>query len=105
MRDHMRVVVQGGGRRGRRAGLAGVLWAAAELTVTVGVVVLLLVVHQVWWTNRQALAAARAEVRELEKQWTLPSPPAPPDSAPSVVPAPSASSSAPAPGSPSAPAA
>ncbi|MFF4851728.1 class E sortase [Streptomyces sp. NPDC001194] len=101
----MRVVVQGGGRRGRRAGLAGVLWAAAELTVTVGVVVLLLVVHQVWWTNRQALAAARAEVRELEKQWTLPSPPAPPDSAPSVVPAPSASSSAPAPGSPSAPAA
>ncbi|MFE2475553.1 class E sortase [Streptomyces sp. NPDC059389] len=101
----MRVVVQGGGRRGRRAGLAGVLWAAAELTVTVGVVVLLLVVHQVWWTNRQALAAAREEVRELEKQWTLPSPPAPPDSVPSVVPAPSASSSAPAPGSPSAPAA
>ncbi|MFI8264763.1 MULTISPECIES: class E sortase [unclassified Streptomyces] len=103
MRDHMRVVVQGGGRRGRRAGLAGVLWAAAELTVTVGVVVLLLVVHQVWWTNRQALAAAREEVRALEKQWRLPSPPAPLDSGPSVVPAPpSASSSAPAPGSSSA---
>ncbi|MFG2709000.1 class E sortase [Streptomyces goshikiensis] len=69
MRDHVRVVVQGRGRRGRGAGLARVLWAAAELTVTVGVVVLLLVVHQVWWTNRQAAAAAREEVQELESQW------------------------------------
>ncbi|MFD9265161.1 class E sortase [Streptomyces goshikiensis] len=69
MRDQVRVVVQGGGRRGRGAGLARVLWAAAELTVTVGVVVLLLVVHQVWWTNRQAAAAAREEVQELESQW------------------------------------
>ncbi|MFE5535018.1 class E sortase [Streptomyces sp. NPDC056492] len=71
----MRVVVQRGGRRGRRAGLAGVLWGAAELTVTVGVVVLLLVVHQVWWTNRQALAGAHEEVRELERRWTGPSGP------------------------------
>ncbi|MFK0048103.1 class E sortase [Streptomyces sp. NPDC090741] len=93
----MRVVVQGGGRRGRRAGLAGVLWGAAELAVTVGVVVLLLVVHQVWWTNRQALASAQEEVRELERRWTLPSPL---DSGPSVVPAPSASP----PASPSVPA-
>ncbi|MFD4925733.1 class E sortase [Streptomyces goshikiensis] len=69
MRDQVRVVVQGGGRRGRGAGLARVLWAAAELTVTVGVVALLLVVHQVWWTNRQAAAAAREEVQELESQW------------------------------------
>ncbi|WP_327132239.1 class E sortase [Streptomyces sp. NBC_01343] len=97
MRDHMRVVVQGGGRRGRRAGLAGVLWAAAELTVTVGVVVLLLVVHQVWWTNRQALAAAREEVRDLEKRWPLPSVPGPLDSGPAVVPEPSASASSSAP--------
>ncbi|MFE6845185.1 class E sortase [Streptomyces sp. NPDC057686] len=84
MRDHMRVVVQGGGRRGRRAGLAGVLWGAAELAVTVGVVVLLLVVHQVWWTNRQALAAAHQQVRDLEEQWNA-SPPASalPDSSPS----------------------
>ncbi|WP_324615919.1 class E sortase [Streptomyces sp. WM6372] len=72
VRDHMRVVVQGGGRRGRRAGLAGVLWGAAELAVTVGVVVLLLVVHQVWWTNRQALASAHEEVRELERRWGPP---------------------------------
>ncbi|WP_443056516.1 class E sortase [Streptomyces sp. NBC_00667] len=72
MRDHMPVVVQGSGRRGRRAGLAGVLWAAAEAAVTVGVVVLLLVVHQVWWTNRQALAGAREEVRALERGWEEP---------------------------------
>ncbi|MER6517950.1 class E sortase [Streptomyces sp. NPDC060334] len=69
MRDHIPVVVQGSGRRARRAGLAGALWAAAELIVTAGVVVLLLVVHQVWWTNRQALAAARDEVHALERSW------------------------------------
>ncbi|MCJ1677139.1 class E sortase [Streptomyces sp. APSN-46.1] len=69
MRDHIRVVVQGGGRRPRGAGLAGVLWAAAELAVTVGVVVMLLVVHQVWWTNRQAAAAAREQVQALEERW------------------------------------
>ncbi|WP_405440367.1 class E sortase [Streptomyces avidinii] len=69
MRDRVPVVVQGGGRRGRRAGLAGVLWASAELIVTMGVVVLLLVVHQVWWTNRQAVAAAHEQVRALERAW------------------------------------
>ncbi|WP_328298857.1 class E sortase [Streptomyces sp. NBC_00435] len=75
MRDHVRVVVQGKDRRSRRAGLAGVLWAAGELAVTVGVVVLLLVVHQVWWTNRQALTAAHEKVRELEGGWSdLPPP-------------------------------
>ncbi|MEV7522225.1 class E sortase [Streptomyces sp. NPDC091371] len=63
------MVVQGGGRRGRRAGLAGVLWAAGEMAVTVGVVVLLLVVHQVWWTNRQAVAAAQERVQVLESEW------------------------------------
>ncbi|MFF5804201.1 class E sortase [Streptomyces sp. NPDC012746] len=69
VRDHLRVVVQGSGRRARGAGLARVLWGVAELTVTVGVVVLLLVVHQVWWTNRQAAAAAQEQVRELESRW------------------------------------
>ncbi|MGW6985185.1 class E sortase [Streptomyces sp. NPDC054932] len=69
MRDRVPVVVQGSGRRVRRAGLAGVLWAGAELIVTVGVVVLLLVVHQVWWTNRQAAAAAQEQVRALERAW------------------------------------
>ncbi|MGW7435863.1 class E sortase [Streptomyces sp. NPDC054849] len=69
MRDRVRVVVQGSGRRARRAGLLGALWAAAELTVTVGVVVLLLVVHQVWWTNRQAAVAAQEQVQALERAW------------------------------------
>ncbi|MGZ9931141.1 class E sortase [Streptomyces sp. NC-S4] len=69
MRDRVPVVVQGSGRRGRRAGLAGVLWVGAELIVTVGVVVLLLVVHQAWWTNRQAAAAAQEQVQALERAW------------------------------------
>ncbi|WP_189737328.1 class E sortase [Streptomyces nojiriensis] len=69
MRDRVPVVVQRSGWRGRRAGLAGVLWAGAELIVTVGVVVLLLVVHQVWWTNRQAAAAAQEQVQALERAW------------------------------------
>lgn len=101
VRDHMRVVVQGGDRRGRRAGLAGVLWGAAELIVTVGVVVLLLVVHQVWWTNRQALAAAHEQVRALEREWTLPaaSPAVPSGPAGPPSPSPSESSS----GAPSVP--
>ncbi|MFB7810621.1 class E sortase [Streptomyces sp. INR7] len=101
MRDHIPVVVQGRGRRARRAGLVGVLWAAAELTVTVGVVVLLLVVHQVWWTNRQAAAAAQEEVRALERAWgdDPGSGPAPPESplpsreAQAPPPSPSASAS------------
>ncbi|MFG2618213.1 class E sortase [Streptomyces sp. NPDC048507] len=69
MRDRVRVVVQGRGRRGRRAGLARLLWVGAEAITTVGVVVALLVVHQVWWTNRQAVAAAREQVQVLEDRW------------------------------------
>ncbi|MFD5883490.1 class E sortase [Streptomyces yangpuensis] len=93
MRDHIPVVVQGRGRRARRAGVVGVLWATAELTVTVGVVVLLLVVHQVWWTNRQAAAAAQAQVRALERAWgDDPSlPPSPSSDSPSVPPSVSSS--------------
>ncbi|MFB0626446.1 class E sortase [Streptomyces sp. AB3(2024)] len=69
MRDRVRVVVQRGSRRGRRGALARLLWVGAEAITTVGVVVALLVVHQVWWTNRQAVAAAREQVRELEHAW------------------------------------
>ncbi|MFJ7202863.1 class E sortase [Streptomyces sp. NPDC098789] len=69
VRDHIPVVVQGSGRRARRVGIARVLWTCAELTTTVGLVVLLLVVHQVWWTNREAVAAARDQVRALERSW------------------------------------
>lgn len=77
VRDRVRVVVQGKGRRAwhaRRVGLAGALWAVGELAVTVGVVVMLLVVHQVWWTNRQALSAAHEVVRELERGGWAPVP-------------------------------
>ncbi|MFD3871388.1 class E sortase [Streptomyces sp. NPDC058623] len=69
MRDHIRVVVQGGGRRGRGVRLARLLWVAAEVVTTLGVVVALLVVHQVWWTNRQAAAAAQERVQALERAW------------------------------------
>ncbi|MGW7450564.1 class E sortase [Streptomyces sp. NPDC054787] len=94
MRDRVPVVVQGSGRRARRAGFAGVLWAAAELTVTVGVVVLLLVVHQGWWTNRQAAASAQDQVHALEREWGAAEPvgvpvpgPAVSDAAPATDPA------------------
>ncbi|MDX2392894.1 MULTISPECIES: class E sortase [unclassified Streptomyces] len=69
MRDHIRVVVQGRGRRGRGARLARLLWVGAEVVTTLGVVVALLVVHQVWWTNRQAAAAAQEQVQALERAW------------------------------------
>ncbi|WP_325052013.1 class E sortase [Streptomyces triticagri] len=41
----------------------------AEVAVTVGVVLLLLVVHQLWWTNREARAGAEQQVRALEEEW------------------------------------
>ncbi|MET7620454.1 class E sortase [Streptomyces sp. NPDC005408] len=64
----MAVVVQGRSSR-RRATLAHGLWAGAEVAVTLGVVVLLLVVHQLWWTNRQARAGAEHKVQALEQEW------------------------------------
>ncbi|MFI8366093.1 class E sortase [Streptomyces sp. NPDC085466] len=67
-RERVPVVVQA--RSGRR-GLARVLWIAAETVVTCGVLILLLVVHQLWWTNQQARAEAGAEVRALEREWGI----------------------------------
>ncbi|WP_414629045.1 class E sortase [Streptomyces xanthochromogenes] len=70
------VRVQGGrGRgpgRGPRARAARGLWVGAELAVTVGLLVLLLVAHQLWWTNREARAEARDTVHSLEDQWGAP---------------------------------
>ncbi|MFJ6749751.1 class E sortase [Streptomyces sp. NPDC091266] len=71
-RERIPVVVQG--RRGRRPPVARALWTGAELAVTCGVVLLLLVVHQLWWTNRQAQGAARDQVGRLERQWDDPGP-------------------------------
>ncbi|MET8182641.1 class E sortase [Streptomyces sp. NPDC005336] len=75
-------------RQGRRAVLARVLWTAGEIAVTLGVVVLLLVAHELWWTNRQARQGARHEVAALERQWRTegagsgdPSPGTPPSKA------------------------
>nr|WP_245769520.1 class E sortase [Streptomyces indicus] len=45
------------------------LWTGAEVAVTVGIVLLLLVVHQLWWTNRQAREGAERQVEALEQQW------------------------------------
>ncbi|MFI9290179.1 class E sortase [Streptomyces gardneri] len=70
-RERVPVVVQG---RGRRRTGARVLWVCAETVVTCGVVVLLLVVHQLWWTNQQARAEAREQVTVLERAWAI-SPP------------------------------
>ncbi|MFH8750260.1 class E sortase [Streptomyces rimosus] len=66
MRERIPVVVQG---QRRRPPAVRVLWAGAELAVTFGVLVLLLVVHQLYWTNRQAQASARDQVTRLEQQW------------------------------------
>ncbi|MGW7519214.1 class E sortase [Streptomyces sp. NPDC054796] len=68
-----RVVTQGRGHRGGRGEWAArALWAAAEAAVTFGLVVLLLVAHQLWWTNRQARADAQRQVESLERQWDRP---------------------------------
>ncbi|MFJ9635717.1 class E sortase [Streptomyces sp. NPDC101178] len=66
----------GRGRRGRNL-LARGLWGSAELVVTLGVVLLLLVVHQLWWTNREAREEAGRTVQALQREWSLPPPPDP----------------------------
>ncbi|MFD9818065.1 class E sortase [Streptomyces violascens] len=75
-------MVQGG--RARRAWAARGLWAGAELAVTFGLLVLLLVAHQLWWTNREARAEAGRTVHALEREWgASPASPASPLPAPS----------------------
>ncbi|MFJ2832089.1 class E sortase [Streptomyces sp. NPDC087263] len=65
----MRVPVVRRSNRRRRAIGRRVLWSCGELLVTVGVVLLLLVVHQLWWTNREAQHNAEREVQALEREW------------------------------------
>ncbi|MFJ9829456.1 class E sortase [Streptomyces sp. NPDC101160] len=107
VRGRAPVVVQvRGGLRRRRGPVARVLVASAETLVTCGVVLLLFVVQQLWWTNQQARAQAVEQVRNLEREWDS-SPPVPPqdpaqsqDPVPSRDPVPSSapvSSSAPGP--------
>ncbi|MFG2137144.1 class E sortase [Streptomyces sp. NPDC048650] len=84
---HKRIPVVVQGRRTRRRLAARALWTGAELAVTLGAVALLLVVHQLWWTNRQAQHAARDQVTRLERQWDA-RPATPPPPGPSAAPAP-----------------
>ncbi|WP_367322825.1 class E sortase [Streptomyces sp. HUAS ZL42] len=56
--------------RRRRALRLRALWTGGELLVTVGVVLLLLVVHQLWWTNREAREGAERKVQALERDWS-----------------------------------
>ncbi|MFD4554367.1 class E sortase [Streptomyces sp. NPDC058469] len=68
----MRVpVVQHRSRRRRALGRRA-LWTGGEFLVTAGVVLLLLVVHQLWWTNREARQGAEHQVQALERQWATP---------------------------------
>ncbi|MET9620860.1 MULTISPECIES: class E sortase [unclassified Streptomyces] len=85
MRDRVPVVVQA---RGVRSAPARALWVCAEAIVTCGVVLLLLVVHQLWWTNREARAEAGERVRLLEREWAGPQSavPSPAGPAPTVGP-------------------
>ncbi|WUU72393.1 class E sortase [Streptomyces microflavus] len=85
-------------RRGRgvRDLLARGLWVSAELVVTFGLVLLLLVVHQLWWTNREARQDAGRTVHALQREWDLPPPadPAGPSGGP-VMPEPFPSAAGP----------
>ncbi|MEV7401008.1 class E sortase [Streptomyces sp. NPDC091267] len=72
VRERIPVVVQHD-PRGRRLAARG-LWTSAELVMTLGVVLLLLVAHQLWWTNRQARAGAAHTVQALQRGWGDPAP-------------------------------
>ncbi|MFJ9742762.1 class E sortase [Streptomyces sp. NPDC101166] len=65
----MRVPVVEHGVRRRRARRRRVLWCGAELVFTAGVLGLLFVVHQLWWTNREAREGAERRVEALEREW------------------------------------
>lgn len=68
----MRVPVVQHRNRRRRALGRRVLWTGGEFLVTAGVVLLLLVVHELWWTNREARQGAEHQVQALERQWATP---------------------------------
>ncbi|WP_371548920.1 class E sortase [Streptomyces sp. NBC_00554] len=73
--------------RRRQAIRRRTLWTGGELLVTLGVVLLLLVAHQLWWTNRQAQHNAAREVQALEREWGAATPSAPAtEAAPSAAP-------------------
>ncbi|WP_425276613.1 class E sortase [Streptomyces diastatochromogenes] len=81
--------------RRRRARWRRGLWGGGEVLVTVGVVLMLLVVHQLWWTNREARQGAERKVAALEKEWGSSGSSAPGSEPPDPEPSPSAASKAP----------
>jgi sortase A len=54
-----------------------VVGVVGELLITVGVLLLLLVVYQLWWTNVEASQAADEQVAQLQEAWSRPPAPAP----------------------------
>ncbi|WP_145502840.1 class E sortase [Streptomyces sp. CFMR 7] len=62
----------------RRRLLVRALWGFAEVAVSLGVVLLLLVAHQLWWTNRLARDDAGRTVQALEREWGAPVSPSAP---------------------------
>ncbi|MFF1544673.1 class E sortase [Streptomyces sp. NPDC058291] len=65
----MRIPLVQHSTRRRQARYRRVLWSGAEVLVTAGVLVLLLVAHQLWWTNREAKEGAERRVEALEREW------------------------------------
>ncbi|MGW5294294.1 class E sortase [Streptomyces bacillaris] len=80
----------------RRRLLVRALWGFAEVAVSLGVVLLLLVAHQLWWTNRLARDDAGRTVQALEREWGAPVSlsPSPPGPVSTPIPVPGPSSSA-----------
>ncbi|WP_377270335.1 class E sortase [Peterkaempfera sp. SMS 1(5)a] len=58
-----------GGARGREPVSVKLVRATGELCVTLGVLLLLFVSYQLWWTNVRAHAAASGTANRLEQQW------------------------------------
>ncbi|WP_055589721.1 class E sortase [Peterkaempfera griseoplana] len=58
-----------GRARGREPVSVKIVRAAGELCVTLGVLLLLFVSYQLWWTNVRAHAAASGTANRLEQQW------------------------------------
>ncbi|MFC4500473.1 MULTISPECIES: class E sortase [Streptomyces] len=65
----MRIPLVQHSTRRRRERFRRVFFTGAELLVTGGVLVLLLVVHQLWWTNLEAREGAERRVEALEREW------------------------------------
>ena len=63
----------------RRGGIfSGIVLVLGELLITAGVIVLLFVAWQLWWTNVASDARQRDAVREFTRNLEIPAAPAPP---------------------------